>query len=344
MDKRSQPWLANPFLESIFILSPAIIPVILVITFQDYFLSTQVNTLWWIILVLCIDVSHVYGTLFRMYWDKASFTQYKSLLIIIPIIGFLVGFGVHLYDAELFWRILAYIAVYHFIRQQYGFMRLYSRHESRDPLHRTIDAVAIYTATLYPLLYWHIAGTDKIAWFIKGDFVTLGLDILPFFTPVYFLIIVIYALKEILVSSSVGSFNLPKNFIVLGTFLSWYVGIVAFQADLIFTLLNVVAHGIPYMALIWIYGEKKSTTKFKFNWRGVIIFAGVLLLLAYIEENLWDGFVWNDHQNIFPLLSGTAITNSTVLSIIVALLVLPQITHYVLDGYIWRFSKEKPNT
>ncbi|HEY0771410.1 MAG TPA: hypothetical protein VGD31_13855, partial [Sphingobacteriaceae bacterium] len=147
--------------------------------------------------------------------------------------------------------------------------------------------------------------------------------------------------KELYVSILNRSFNVPKNLIVAGTFLSWYVGIVAFQADLVFTLLNVVAHGIPYMALIWIYGEKKSTTTFKFNWQGVLIFAGVLLLLAYVEENLWDRFVWNDHQSVFPLFAGTAIENSTILSFIVALLVLPQVTHYVLDGYIWRFSKEK---
>jgi hypothetical protein len=341
MDKRSQPWLGNPLFESVFILAPAVVPVALVFFFQEYFLSTEVNTLWWIVLVLCIDVSHVYSTLFRLYWDRALFVKYKSLLITIPVIAFAFGFAVHLYDSMLFWRILAYVAVFHFVRQQYGFMRLYSRHEVHNKIFRAIDTIAIYTATVYPLLYWHISGTSKIAWFMKGDFVTMGQNILPLITPVYFFIIGVYIVKELIMTIRTKSFNIPRNLIVAGTFLSWYVGIVAFQADLIFTLLNVVAHGVPYMGLIWLFGEKKSTTTFKFNGRGVLIFAGVLILLAYVEENLWDRFVWNDHQHIFPVLAGNATANSTVLSLIVALLVLPQITHYVLDGFIWRFSKEK---
>jgi hypothetical protein len=44
-------------------------------------------------------------------------------------------------------------------------------------------------------------------------------------------------------------FNIPKNLIIIGTLSSWFFGIVYFNNDLVFTLLNVVSHGIPYMAL-----------------------------------------------------------------------------------------------
>jgi hypothetical protein len=335
-------WLGNPIAESIFILSPAVLPVIAVIMFQSYFTTSEVNSIWWLLLVLCIDVSHVYSTLFRLYWDKSTFKKYKRLLIVIPVIGFLVGFSLHLYDSLLFWRILAYIAVYHFIRQQYGFLRLYSRYETYNKLHKLIDTIAIYAATIYPLAYWHFNATNKLAWFVKGDFIKIDEPhILPILTVAYFLIIVSYVIKEIIVSIKNKAFNFPKNLIVTGTFLSWYFGIVAFQADLIFTLLNVVAHGIPYMALIWIHGQKKSATAFKFNLKGISIFILVLIVLAYVEENLWDSLVWKDHAEIFPLLSTESpVNNTTLLSIVVSILVLPQITHYVLDGFIWRFSKD----
>ncbi len=62
-----------------------------------------------------------------------------------------------------------------------------------------------------------------------------------------------------------------------------------FQGDLIFTLLNVVAHGIPYMGLIWIYGEKKALKRFSFTWKGAGIFLGVLIVLAYWK--IWDAFI-----------------------------------------------------
>ncbi|HYF68700.1 MAG TPA: hypothetical protein VD884_11215 [Ohtaekwangia sp.] len=339
--KTTQPWLANPVIESVFIILPMILPVAAVLIFRDYFTTHEVSTLWWVILVLCIDVSHVYSTLFRLYWDRQTFQAHKRLLVIIPIVGFFIAIGMHLYDAMLFWRILAYIAVFHFVRQQYGFMRLYARKETHNKWRNSIDAIAIYTATLYPLLHWHMVGTDKIAWFVKGDFLRINLDSYDsFLAASYYVVIGIYVIKELVMVVKLRSFNIPKNLIIAGTFLSWYFGIVAFQGDLIFTLLNVVAHGIPYMALIWIYGAKKTSGSFTFGIKGALTFVAVLLMLAYFEENLWDNFVWNDHPGVFIPLADGAIENPYMLSCLVALLILPQVTHYVLDGFIWRFSKD----
>jgi hypothetical protein len=342
MHKTRQPWLVNPLQESVFILAPALLPVIIVFIFQDYFITHEVSTLWWVLLVLCIDVSHVYSTLFRLYWDRQTFITYKKLLMAIPATAFVAGLLLHYYDALLFWRALAYIAVFHFIRQQYGFMRLYARKEPALKINRMIDTLSIYNATLYPLLYWHLHATDKLSWFVKGDFIAFEMhayeNVLAF---IYAGIIVIYFIKEVWNSYRQRLVNIPKNLMMIGTYASWYVGIVSFQGDLIFTLLNVVAHGIPYMALIWLYGEKKAALKFSFNWKGAGIFAGVLLLLAYVEENLWDSMVWKDHPEIFPLLAGfPSPENPLLLSIVVSLLVLPQVTHYVLDGFIWRFSRD----
>lgn len=340
----AQPWLADPVKESILILAPAFVPVAIVVLFQNYFMQHQeVSTVWWVVLVLCIDVSHVYSTLFRLYWDKPTFSKYKKMLVIIPLVSFGVGFMLHLYDASIFWRILAYVAVFHFVRQQYGFMRLYSRKENNSDAVRILDGAAIYTATLYPLLYWHLHLTGSLSWFVSGDFISIplyGWD--TTLKALYIFVIVAYTVKELWQIYQRRNFNIPKNLIIAGTYLSWYVGIVMFEGDLIFTLLNVVAHGIPYMGLIWIYGEQKAKTTFSFTWRGVAIFTGVLLTLAYAEETIWDVLVWRDHVSIFPFLtSWTPLENPVLLSILVPLLVLPQITHYVLDGFIWRFSKDR---
>jgi hypothetical protein len=342
MKHSAQPWLGSPLKESIFIIAPALLPVLLVLVFNDYFTSNEVSTGWWILLVLCVDVSHVYSTLFRLYWDKQTFVKYRRTLLVIPATAFVAGLGLHYYDSLLFWRVLAYVAVFHFVRQQYGFMRLYSRKESSTKLKRIIDSLSIYNATVFPLIYWHLHATDKLAWFVKGDFIAVPvLEYERLFTVIYFAIIAIYIVKEIGTVIANGMINIPKNLIMLGTYASWYVGIVAFQADLIFTLLNVVAHGIPYMALVWIHGEKKATSDFKFNLKGVGIFIAVLLCFAYFEENLWDSIVWNDHPEIFPLFSGLTFQHPVFVSVIVAILVLPQVTHYVLDGFIWRFSKDQ---
>ena len=343
MSKRLQPWLASPVKESVFILAPAIVPVALVIIFQNYFLKHQeVSSLWWITLVLCIDVSHVYSTLFRLYWDKPTFRKYRTTLTWIPLLGLVVGFALHYYDPMIFWRTLAYVAVFHFIRQQYGFLRLYARKEKAGRFSKTLDTVAIYNATLYPLLYWHIHLTGKLSWFVAGDFIALEADQADlFFKAVFVIIMIAYIVKECWHSYKNSLLNIPKNMIMLGTYASWYVGIILFEGDLIFTLLNVVAHGIPYMGLIWIYGEKKSTGKFSFTLKGVFIFLAALFALAYFEESIWDMFVWKDHPDIFPFLTNASpLTNPVAISILVSVLVLPQITHYILDGFIWRLSKD----
>lgn len=340
--KDRSPWLANPAKESWLILAPSILPVLIVFVFRDYFVTHHVSSLWWIMLVLCIDVGHVYSTLFRMYWDRPTFEQYKRLLVVIPVAALMVGTVLHTYDSMLFWRILAYVAVFHFVRQQYGFMRLYSRKEQRSTFQKWIDNAAIYSATLYPIAYWHLHLTDDLSWFIQGDFIPVrfsGID--PWLTGLYLTLLITYIIKEIISGTRHRYFNVPKNMIVLGTYASWYVGIVMFQGDLIFTLLNVVAHGIPYMGLIWIHGEKKAFRRFSFSWKGVVIFMTILVGLAYLEESIWDVFVWHDHPDVFPWSAFfDSAAMSPWLSVLVPLLVLPQVTHYVLDGFIWRFSKD----
>ncbi|HTJ50866.1 MAG TPA: hypothetical protein VL443_15495 [Cyclobacteriaceae bacterium] len=341
-----QPWLQNSTIEFFFILVPPILPVLLLFVFKKYFFEhTQVTSLWWVILVLFIDVAHVYSTLFRMYWDKLTYQKYKRHLWIIPLTGLIIGFCLHFSNALTFWRMLAYLAVFHFIRQQYGFMRLYSRKENNNQIYKVIDSLAIYSATLYPLIYWHFHLTNQLSWFVEGDFYSLSFPEpgnLLFY--LYIGIAVLYFTKEVWGLIKTSQFNLPKNMVMLGTYLSWYVGIIVFRGDLAFTILNVIAHGIPYMALVWIYGEKKSVTlkNFRFNLIGVLIFIGSVIILSYLEEGIWDIFIWKDHTDIFPfLIDFPAIENPIVLSILVPILTLPQFTHYVLDGFIWRLSKNK---
>ena len=110
-----------------------------------------------------------------------------------------------------------------------------------------------------------------------------------------------------------------------------------------FTMLNVVAHGIPYMALIWLLKEKEGGEKGNHSvsvaryLRSATIFIVVIVLFSYLEEGLWDGLVWREHTSVFPLFSLLPhLTSKEILSVLVPLLSLPQSTHYVLDGFIWK--------
>lgn len=298
----------------------------------------------WVVLVLLIDVAHVYSTLFRTYLDPVRNKKYSTLFYAVPILCYILGVLCYSVDALVFWRLLAYLAVFHFVRQQYGFMRLYSRTEHSSLFNRKLDAVAIYTATLYPILWWHLHPGRNFNWFIEEDFMFLSANRLtPIATGLYILVIAAYLIKEIRLAYQLRTFNVPKNAIVFGTFISWFVGIVLLNGDLVFTLLNVVSHGIPYMALVWVTSKKEQerqtnkVSRLFFGQYGVFCFIGCLFLLAWLEEGVWDGFVWREHQSVFLWFSRLPqMTSKYTLAFLVPLLSLPQSVHYVLDGFIWR--------
>ena len=74
----------------------------------------------------------------------------------------------------------------------------------------------------------------------------------------------------------------------------------------------------------------------------MLFFLGLIFLFAFIEEGLWDITVWNEHRNIFGTNGLMAIDLSDrILSFVVPLLALPQITHYILDGFIWKVRKDE---
>lgn len=122
--------------------------------------------------------------------------------------------------------------------------------------------------------------------------------------------------------------------------MSWYFGIVYYNNDLIFTLLNVISHGIPYMALIYIqeirHKDKEQLNKLKIfrSSVGILLFIIVVMGFAFSEELLWEVMVWKEHFK-FAEISFPA----RIYYIIVPLLVVPQLTHYLLDGFIWRRNK-----
>ncbi|MGF7216978.1 hypothetical protein GGR92_003145 [Spirosoma lacussanchae] len=335
-----QPWIRSPRYDGVFILMPPFIALLIVMLLPDRYRTTaDMPVLSWFLLVVLIDVAHVYSTLFRTYFDRARFRRQRWLFVGVPTICYLVGVGLHSLGAGVFWRALAYLAVFHFVRQQYGFLRLYARSESSR--FAWLDTMTIYAATLYPLLIWHLTPNRNFNWFTDGDFWQtdwpLGRQVA---TLLYVGLLGLYLAKELVTGFRYGTVNRPRNLLVLGTALSWYVGIVYLNGDLAFTLLNVVSHGIPYLALIWLTnppGFRRRPALAQRAWLRLVLFLGVIIGLAYLEEGIWDGLVWREHGAVFGTFQALPTVQSEwLLALLVPLLALPQATHYVLDGFIWR--------
>lgn len=345
-------WIRSPKFDSAWIIGPHFYSVLLALLIYPLVKDWEPMPLWiWFGLVLCVDVAHVYSTLFRVYLNKNERSRYQLIGWLIPLGVWVVGVLLYSLSSVVFWRCLAYLAVFHFIRQQYGFFRIYSRKDQgRSVLFKALNQYAIYFVTVIPILIWHFTGPKHFNWFIDSDFIYWNSEnsayVVYFLSGLLLLSIAGYAIAETQNSMKTQIINWPKNGIYLGTLLVWYIGIVHFNNDIIFTLTNVIAHGVPYLALVWSYKTRQNHNyEFRFlKINSVWIFFPCLVALAYFEEFLWASLVWKEHLPVFFLTRDqTTEVSGVLLSYLVPLLAVPQGTHYILDAFIWKIRDSKQN-
>lgn len=307
--------------------------------------------LWaWVLFVLGLDVSHVWSTVFRTYLDKDEFQNHKMVLLLAPIILFLTAFAFAFISIDAFWRMLAYLAVFHFIKQQYGFLALYRLRSGVKLLKfdRILDKLIIYLATGLPILIWHFSPDPSFNWFVYDDFIFLnksqelyvGMKVVC--STLFAIVFTYWLIRNLRIKNSLGAVLW-----VTFTILNWFGGIVFLESDIVFTITNIVGHGIPYLLLITFYKSEKERLQNRKNaflkWILIISFAAILL--AIIEEFFWDTLLNHEKSNFFEhftpyfeYFSGS----KSVEALLLAILVLPQLWHYFIDGIIWKANEKNP--
>lgn len=301
----------------------------------------------WLACVVAIDVAHVWSSGFRVYFSRQELRARPLLYGAVPALAYLAGVALCALSPLAFWRGLAYLAVFHFVRQQVGFMKLYGRRNvAQTPLDTVCDRAAVTLSMLYPLTHWHAQLPRAFSWFVQGDFVAadplrqLARALLPFMQLACGVALAAFAARQLWLARR-GAWVPGKVVLVLATCSCWVLGIVVFDSDYAFTVSNVIVHGVPYFVLTHRYARASHEP----SWARRIALSGVgpfLLLcvfLAVCEETLWDRLVWHERPEyfgeVFPL-------SALTLVFVVPLLAVPQITHYVLDGFVWRVRTDNP--
>ncbi len=336
-------WLFSTSIDlTVFLGSAVLSLVLLAVGAQIGVLNGESPEWTWVAAVLFIDVAHVWSTSFRVYFDVEEFKRRFWLYLLVPVIGYAVGVALYSEGELVFWKVLAAVAVFHFVRQQYGWVNLYRRKLGETARWSWwIDAVAVYLASVYPLAFWMTRLPRNFEWFVQNDFVLIPAVVETVLFPVYVLALTAYFGKSIYQYFTTGFLNVGKDIVVATTAICWYVGIVYFNSDYAFTVTNVIIHGVPYFALIWVYSQmrRESTGRvYRAFSSNVLIFLATLWALAYIEELFWHRGVWHEKQWLF----GGDWDLGNLKMYLVPLLALPQLTHYVLDGFVWR-RKNNPD-
>lgn len=340
----SQSWLFGPRVDLAVFAGSALVSVALVLA--SPWLGTVGDTpVWaWLLLVVCVDVAHVWSTLFRTYLDPDELRRRPGLYMAAPLVAWGAGVLAHQVSPGAFWTLFAYVALFHFVRQQYGWVALYTRKARASDLERRLDAAAIYAATVGPVVWWHANLPRAFWWFVEGDFLPglptwMGTLALALHAVV---LVAWLGFQGLRVARGEG-LQVGKVLLVGATWVTWFGGIVLARDDFTFTVMNVVLHGVPYFALLFRYSRGRGEEG-RYGAAGTVLRAGLpgfllfLIALAFTEELLWDRFIWHDRAGLF----GTAGVELSpdLLALVVPLLALPQATHYVLDAFIWKPGRE----
>lgn len=347
-------WLFSKKIDVLTLYTPIWLCWAVLCCLPSAWLDMEVSLWVWVLFVLVIDVGHVWSTIFRTYLDKEEFKQHYQILLVAPVLSFLVVFLISWQSVFWFWRLLAYLALFHFVKQQYGFLALYKKKAKDFGIQKALkDKWILYWATLYPVLYWHCTADIQFSWFVDNDFLPLYEWITFLQEPLlwtigntlYWGLLLAWLVEELLRSNQV---SWGKILWMLTTAWTWYGGIVYFNSDLVFTISNVVAHGIPYLVLIMYYQyEKGKLQQLKaVNWiKTVGIILIVVIALAWLEEYCWDMLVYGERPAFFGAVLNYPVEilhDPFSKAIAIALLTVPQMTHYIIDGFIWKANAANP--
>lgn len=152
----------------------ALVSIALMLVGYPLGLWSRPYPLWaWAATVLFVDVAHVWSTIFRVYLDGDEVRRKPTLYLGAPVLVYALGVAVYArFGHAGFWRALAYVAVWHFVRQQVGWVAIYQRIRSEISVwDARLDKLAVYAATVGPVLYWHANMPREFDWFVSGDFV-----------------------------------------------------------------------------------------------------------------------------------------------------------------------------
>ncbi len=351
--------LYSPYFDALFFFSPFVATFLFVqfgnMIFPGIFAPVD-SPIWFFIFAIIFDVWHVWGTLYRGYLRSDMRHQHKKLLIWVPIISVLILAilsNIHIYwypPLYILLSFLAYIALFHFIRQQIGFVRLYDKRTEDlwwfEYVSRLLDNIVVWVITGFPFLYWIMHYSSlSLNWFIPWEYIVLS-HIVPQTDSIwiiYTIIVLLYIWFQLIIISRGTQVNPLKYLYILGTAYIWYNGMVAYDSIIIFGFGNMLLHWLNYYGITigstwnnanrypW-FGRIK---KIRIPYLGICMISS-LILLWYIEEFFWDQFIWQEKSMIFSDILYTLWHDPLSQTIIVSILGSVQLTHYILDRYIWR--------
>lgn len=343
----SARWIVNARVDGVMIGLPFLIGAVALGLLR----LTAISEPIWVYLLgfVAFDVAHVWATAYMTYLDPQRLARRRGLYLWPIPLSFMVAFLMHWYSPVAFWTGLAYFAIYHFAKQQYGFIAIYKALAGeRDRFDYRLDKLTLWTGALGPVLLWHATPAGQFDWFESGERFLIRLDP-AWHAPIWCAMLVVAAVwllrqgqqRWLRRETSRG-----KQLFMVASWASWMLGVRLSDHLLVSAAFLNFFHGLPFLVLVWRRLQARVASaqqplspvlRFVTGAGRVWAFYGLLLSLAVIEEIFWDGLIWRTYlPTVVPV--SYPVLSSAVLSLCVALLSTPQIVHYFLDGVVWKLN------
>lgn len=358
----TQNWILDPLQDLLFIIAAPLIALGLAVFAMQHYGAARGATLV-ITAHVVLTVAHHLPTFIRIYGDVDLFRRFKWSFLLGPVIPLLFCAAVlayinyHSYPVEYFLYLYIFLALWdpwHFLRQHFGFMRIYDRNNQAPA---ALAANMDWAVCAIWFVHIMAASADWIPGLLEDLYRTTHIPLLlvlpqgfmPVITGVTWWLAVlastVYAGYLLWCMRRGYYISLAKLALLAGTFgvmyftytpnewILWLVPAWGFKVG--FATVGIV-HMTQYLAIVWRYDQRIAQQgRARPNWFtwlhnrrtpvGVVVAAGIYVL--------------------FCVAYGDAITTDRdsrwLMSALLAIGFTSTLMHYYFDGFIWRVRHQQ---
>lgn len=351
---KAQPWVHSWYGDTIgFFLVPFLFILLAVFNLPP-FRNVDGRLLSYLILfVLFIDWAHIFAQYHRIYCNPLETRTLKwvypiSYILLIPVMASVVYFT----SSALVDTALVYFVIYHFIKQHFGFIKIYSKTDGpKTSLEARVENALVYLSMFTPVVYWH---TKSLAYEYKWIMMFIKSPLFEYLlwpmVALYGICLVIYTRDEYRRTIRNGMVNLPKNISLLSAMLGWGLVSIFSESTMLVMFTVTFTHDVSYAFYVWFIGRRDhSIIKGKVSWLswwslpGFFFYMGVLIVfsdmimtshLELVYDHNWNYYVWGKTFNFLKVEQGWLVSFGW------SLFFATQAHHYFIDKYLWKKEKD----
>lgn len=354
MTSRRQPWILNWFADSMGLFFMPFLFLILGLFNLPPFRTTDKGLLKLLILfVLIIDWAHIFAQYPRIFFNPLEKVRMKwiypfSYFLLIPVFTLVLNFlSIKMVDT-----ILVYFVIFHFIKQHYGFIKIFSKSDGpKTQWEGVLEETFIYLTMWTPVLHWHANSIGYDYKWTNLFFKIPGIESISLFVwGLYSFVMLNYLFMEFRRTRRNKFFNVPKNLSILSAVLGW--GCITFLSHstslIIFTV--TLTHDLSYTYFVWAIGRRderllKNRIKI-FSWNsamGFFFYVVVLILVSHMimiihleltRDHNWNYLIYGD------IFNSIKTDNQWLINLGWSLFFATQAHHYFIDRFLWKKEKD----